>query len=154
MPWYDKKWVIILFLVILWPVGLLMMWRAPTFSTKTKGLVTVFFVLIFFAAGSNKTPTKTTTQSPPAATTTEQTNKSLADEAKVKETIQAVTPAKSETPAPPPAPAKVLNLGMTFEQFKAAYKSNSLAITGQEFNIDNDQLQIRAAQDVFQSKIS
>lgn len=106
MHWYDKKWVIILFLVLLWPVGLFMMWRAPTFSTKTKGIVTGFFALLMIFTFTRDRPPKQTTQNPPAATTVKQTNQSPADETKVKETIQAVTPAQSEAPAPPPAPVE------------------------------------------------
>ena len=126
MHWYDKKWVIILFLFFFFPIGLFMMWRAPTFSTKTKGLVTVFFVLIFFAAGSNKTSTKTTTQNPPA----QQATQKPADEAKIKETIQATTQ------APPPAPAKVLNLGMTVDQFKVAFASAASSYGVPDLNIN------------------
>jgi len=140
MHWYDKKWVIILFLFFFFQIGLFMMWRAPTFSTKTKGLVTVFFVLIFFAAGSNKTSTKTTTQNPPA----QQATQKPADEAKVKETIQATTQ------APPPAPAKVLNLGMTLEQFTTAYnaRAQELAPEG-EWNITSVNLSHGADSDSF-----
>ena len=57
-------------------------------------------------------------------------------------------------PAPPPKPAKVLNLGMTFEQFKVAYRTNALAITGNDINVDNAQLKVGEVQDVFQSNIS
>lgn len=38
----------------------------------------------------------------------------------------ASAPVQQAEPAPPVAPAKVLNLGMTLEQFKQAYKKNAL----------------------------
>ena len=105
MAWYDKKWVIILFLLFLFPVGLIIMWRSPTFSTKAKGIVTALFVLVIISSDTNKTPSKSTT--PPAATNVEDKSQ----------------PAQVVAPVQKPAPAKVLNLGMTFEQFKAAYNA-------------------------------
>lgn len=62
--------------------------------------------------------------------------------------------ANKPAPQPTPAPAKVVNLGMTLEQFKQIYRSNSLRITGKEFSIDNAQVKIGGVQDVFQSKVS
>lgn len=77
---------------------------------------------------------------------------------KVATAVKKESPPKVETvvekPTPPPKPAKVLNLGMTFEQFRDSYKRNALAITGRNFNIDNAQLKVGSAQDVFQSNIS
>lgn len=58
---------------------------------------------------------------------------------------------KSEAP---PAPTKILNLGMTLDEFKQAYKSNSIAITGKQFSIDNAQVKVGFAQDVFQCNIT
>ena len=75
MPWYDKKWVIWLFVVLLWPVGLIMMWRSPSFGIKTKGIVTAVFALILFGSYNQKgsvpastTPTVKTEQPKPAKT--------------------------------------------------------------------------------------
>ena len=78
-----------------------------------KFLVAICAATLLFSGCGND---KTAEQSKPTPKV-EQTTQTPADEAKVKETIQATTQ------APPPAPAKVLNLGMTFEQFKAAYNA-------------------------------
>lgn len=57
MAWYDKKWVIILALLIFFPIGLIMMWRAPSFGKKTKVIVTVLFALIIIGGGNqNRDP--------------------------------------------------------------------------------------------------
>ena len=71
MPWYDKKWVICLFILLLWPVGLIMMWRSPSFSTKTKVIVTAVFALLFFVGYSNHDESRSASTSP--TTKTEQT---------------------------------------------------------------------------------
>ncbi|MBR2775154.1 MAG: hypothetical protein IKD73_09245 [Selenomonadaceae bacterium] len=85
----------------------------------------------------------------------EQTNKSPADEAKVKETIQAVIPAKSEAPAPPPAPAKVLNLGMTADQFQAAYNAKIREISQDvDWDVSSANLTSNPNEDVFEYAFS
>lgn len=67
---------------------------------------------------------------------------------------------KESAPAPKietvkqPDPPKVTSFGMTLAQFQQAYKSNSVAITGHEFSIDDAQVKVGAAQDVFQKKFS
>ena len=39
--WYEKTWVIILFLLIFWPVGLFLMWRFADWSKTAKVVVTI-----------------------------------------------------------------------------------------------------------------
>lgn len=63
-------------------------------------------------------------------------------------------PVKVEQPKPPPTPPKVLNLGMTFEQFKAAYRTNALALGGVDYNLENAVIKSGDVQDVFQCNIS
>lgn len=59
-------------------------------------------------------------------------------------------PVKVEQPKPPPTPPKVLNLGMTFEQFKTAYNAKIAEIAPETgWNIDAAQLQAGDVQDVF-----
>ena len=111
MAWYDRKGVIIFFLLFLFPIGLLMMLRSPTFGVKAKGAAVILFVLLIIAGASDKDKTKSTTQNPPAVTKVEQSN-------------QTAKPVQSAPPKPA-APAKVLNLGMTVEQFTLAYNVNA-----------------------------
>lgn len=66
----------------------------------------------------------------------------------------APAPQPAPKPAPPPKTAKVLSLGMTFEQFKESYKNNAVAITGMNINVDNAQIKEGPAQNVFQSPMS
>ena len=54
MAWYDKKWVIWLAIIIFPPIGLLLMFRSPNFSTKTKGIVTVVILLILIIGQASK----------------------------------------------------------------------------------------------------
>ena len=45
--WYTKTWVIILFLIFLWPVGLFLMWKhKKSWKKITKILVTIFILII------------------------------------------------------------------------------------------------------------
>lgn len=47
--WYTKSWVIILFIVFLWPVGLFLMWRyRKNWSKVAKVIITVLVVSIAF----------------------------------------------------------------------------------------------------------
>lgn len=66
MHWYDKKWVIWLFIILLWPVGLIMMWRTSNFGLKTKIIVTAVFVLLIFTVSKN--PPEKSSISPQDAT--------------------------------------------------------------------------------------
>lgn len=301
MAWYDKKWVIWLAIIIFPPIGLLLMFRSPNFSTKAKGIVTVVILLIliigqaskdtppvaknapapkveqaetgkFFANGQFKVGTDLSAgeyiavgtgyvevsksssggvdnilindnienarryviandgeyvkvtgdiklyplADAPKIDTSGQlaageykvgtdiksgeykitldaggyyavTNDTRRDIAKnqftneggsyyatvsdgqylqikkgIGEYVGATEVAEKPTPAPqpapkpalPPKPTKVLNLGMTFEQFKVAYRTNALAITGSDINVDNAQLKVGEVQDVFQSNVS
>lgn len=52
------------------------------------------------------------------------------------------------------ASPKVLNLGLTLDEFKRNYRNNALILSGKDFNIDNAQLKIGEAQDVFQCNIT
>lgn len=51
MAWYDKKWVIWLAIILIFPIGLIMMWRSPSFGTKTKVIVTSLFALMIIFGG-------------------------------------------------------------------------------------------------------
>lgn len=67
---------------------------------------------------------------------------------------QVAQPVQQAAPAPPAAPAKVLNLGLTLDEFKRNYRNNALILSGKDFNIDNAQLKIGEAQDVFQCNVT
>lgn len=111
-----------------------------TMKKIVAGLLAICFVAFFISAADKvlSDNPKETTQS--STTVKQQSSPKV-------ETV-------AEKPKPPPKPAKVLNLGMTFEQFKVAYRTNALAITGNDINVDNAQLKVGEVQDVFQSNIS
>lgn len=111
-----------------------------TMKKIVAGLLAICFVAFFISAADKvlSDNPKETTQS--STTVKQQSSPKV-------ETV-------AEKPKPPPKPAKVLNLGMTFEQFKVAYRTNALAITGKDINVDNAQLKVGEVQDVFQSNIS
>ena len=44
--WYTKTWVVILFLIFFFPVGLYLMWRYKDWGTTAKIVVTVVIALI------------------------------------------------------------------------------------------------------------
>src|SRR5699024_11695797 len=53
--WYEQTWVIVLFLIFFFPVGLFLMWRYGKWTTIVKTIVTVvidvlflFFIFIYF----------------------------------------------------------------------------------------------------------
>ena len=49
LPWYEKKGLLILLLVFLWPVGVFGMWRSTAFQQRTKFVVSALFVLLTIA---------------------------------------------------------------------------------------------------------
>lgn len=65
MKWYQKTWVIILFLIIFWPVGLFFMWKS-NWNKIAKIVITVFIAMIVFvgciggSSNSNSTNTNQT----------------------------------------------------------------------------------------------
>lgn len=67
---------------------------------------------------------------------------------------QVAQPVQQAAPAPPAAPAKVLNLGMTLEQFKLNFASaaNQAGLVG--LNIDRLQRETGNVQDIFSGKFS
>lgn len=90
--------------------------------------------------GSNKnaeqpTPVQQTEPTPPVTTNVEPTNQSPTYEDKAKEIIKNINQAQ------PIVPAKVTNLGMTLEQFKAAYNAKIREIS-QEVDWDISSLDL------------
>ncbi|WP_252238860.1 hypothetical protein [Clostridium sp. VAP51] len=60
MKWYEKTWVIILFLIFFFPVGLYLVWKHSEFSKKTKIIITaVILVVAIIGGGSNSQTPKT-----------------------------------------------------------------------------------------------
>ena len=55
MSWYYKKWFVWLMVLVFFPVGLILMWKSPAFGTKTRAIVTGFFVLLIIG-GMNRDP--------------------------------------------------------------------------------------------------
>lgn len=53
--WYKKTWCIILFLVIFYPVGLILLWISPRGSFQLKGIVTasIIFSVVYFNVGNS-----------------------------------------------------------------------------------------------------
>lgn len=50
-PWYGKTWVIILFLVFFWPVGIILMWmKSCTWEKAVKVIVTVLYAACIAAS--------------------------------------------------------------------------------------------------------
>lgn len=56
MKWYQKTWVIILFLIFFFPVGLFLMWRYSNWNKVVKGIVTGLFCILIITniSGGNK----------------------------------------------------------------------------------------------------
>ena len=50
MKWYQKKWVIILFLIFFFPVGLFLLLKSGNFKKRTKAILAVIFSLIFLGS--------------------------------------------------------------------------------------------------------
>src|SRR5699024_12392126 len=45
--WYEQTWVIVLFLIFFFPVGLFLMWRYAKWTTIVKTIVTVVIAVLF-----------------------------------------------------------------------------------------------------------
>ncbi|NFE94543.1 hypothetical protein [Clostridium botulinum] len=60
MKWYEKTWVIILFLIFFFPVGLYLVWKHSEFNKKTKIIITAaILVIALIGGGSNSQTPKT-----------------------------------------------------------------------------------------------
>ena len=57
MAWYYKTWFVILMLIIIFPIGLILMWKSPNFGTPSRVIVTVLFVGFSVYAYTHPTPT-------------------------------------------------------------------------------------------------
>ncbi|MCP1225736.1 hypothetical protein [Sebaldella sp. S0638] len=53
LKWYQKKWVIILFLLFIFPIGLILLWINKGFTQKTKIILSVAFGIFFIIAMVN-----------------------------------------------------------------------------------------------------
>ena len=76
MKWYNKTWVIILFLIFFFPVGLILMWnKGCKWKTPVKVIVSALIGILFVSSlfGSNDTPTVTTMPKPTIVATTSPT---------------------------------------------------------------------------------
>lgn len=51
---YQKGWFTILFIIIFWPIGLIVMWTNEIFNKTTRIIITVFFALCIITAFNNK----------------------------------------------------------------------------------------------------
>lgn len=59
---YQKTWFIWLTLVIFFPVGLFLLWRFSSYSTKTKGIISGIFLLLILIGSFSDDKTKITPQ--------------------------------------------------------------------------------------------
>lgn len=53
--WYKNTWCVVLFLIIFYPVGLILLWLLPQRSAQLKGLVTIVVVCsaVYFNVGNS-----------------------------------------------------------------------------------------------------
>jgi len=49
MPIYSRNWFIVLFLIILWPIGIFLMWACSNWKKQTKIILTILIALIVIA---------------------------------------------------------------------------------------------------------
>lgn len=45
--WYEQTWVIVLFLIFIWPIGLFLMWRFADWSKAAKVIVTIIVATLW-----------------------------------------------------------------------------------------------------------
>lgn len=85
MKWYQKTWVIILFLIIFWPVGLFFMWKS-NWSKIAKIVITAFIAMIVFVGciggSSNSNSTNTNQNKKEVKVDTSKEDKKKEEEAK------------------------------------------------------------------------
>lgn len=120
MAWYDKKWVIIVAIIIFFPVGLIMMWRTPNFGTKTKVIVTGIFALLIIGSWNQQT----TTNQQPSTVKNEQPAR------------QAEPPAKQY--AAVDANTLMNDLARNAAAAQKKYKGQLICVTGRVGVIDSD----------------
>lgn len=92
MKWYQKTWVIILFLIFIWPVGLILMWTQGKFNKIARIIITLLFVIIAIAGCSGKGNTSKTSSSKESTissvssdTTTQEDKEKEAENQKIKD---------------------------------------------------------------------
>lgn len=70
--WYYKTWFVIVMLVFFLPIGLILTWRTPNWSRRTKLIVGVLIIaLVVFGLNSTSAPTQQSTESNTKMATTE-----------------------------------------------------------------------------------
>lgn len=59
--WYERSWIIILSLILIYPVGLSLMWAFKKWKLWLRIVITIIFLLIYFVniGDNNETETKT-----------------------------------------------------------------------------------------------
>lgn len=67
--WYTKTWVIVLFLIFFFPIGLFLMWRYKEWGKITKIVITVVIALMAIWGLISPNSTKSTPAAPPVKTT-------------------------------------------------------------------------------------
>jgi len=121
--WYQKNWVITLFLIFIAPVGIFLLWKYTHYGHKTKIFISLVFGLIFagnLVAQTYDEPNIT----PPQPVTTQQQNNLPS------------TPPQDITPPPQPVttqqqnnlPSKISvlpSIGATREEFGKTFKAYS-----------------------------
>lgn len=119
MSWYYKKWFVWLMVLLFFPVGVLLMWMSPSFGTKTRVVVTAFFVLVVIGAMNRD----------PNAPTSSQTTQPV--------TKQTVAPAPKQYAAVD-ANTLIAELERNAAAANKKYKGQLVCVTGRIGVIDSD----------------
>lgn len=119
--WYEKNWIIWLFVIFLWPVGLFMLWRYSSHGIVVKGLVTAIFVLIAFGYKGDSSETSHVEKTSQFTKVQETAKKS---EVKQYDYVDVAT--------------MMEDLSNNAAAAQKKYKGKDLAVTGQVRVIDSD----------------
>jgi hypothetical protein len=68
--WYQKTWIVILFLFLFFPLGLFLMWKYTKWSKKVKWVLTVIFIFLFISIINTPEDRSETTKQEATATPT------------------------------------------------------------------------------------
>lgn len=71
MKWYEKTWFTWLMLFIFAPIGIILLWKYRTYSSKIKTTVTVIFAFLFLISIATDKTDKQIEQTPQQTITTE-----------------------------------------------------------------------------------
>lgn len=125
MKWYEKTWFTWLMLFIFAPIGIILLWKYRTYSSKIKTTVTVIFAFLFLISIATDKTDKQIEQTPQQTITTETATESQDVQTEQTEPQQAEPP-QQEQPIHTEQPAEIQEVTTTTDTSTQQVKQQSI----------------------------